>query len=84
MIMLIIGFVDLRIRSSEDRCRMEVEFSIGMLDSQHYTVAFSSPRNLLIKKADGEDLAGYTNSPLTPAMLVINLVELIGIEPTTS
>ena len=84
MIMLIIGLVNLKIRNSENNCKMEFEFGIGMLDSQHYTVAFSSLMELLIKKADGENLAEYTKNPLTPAMLVINLVELIGIEPTTS
>jgi hypothetical protein len=55
-----------------------------MLDSQHFTVAFSSGVELLTKKADGEDLAVSTKNPLPPAMLLIKLVELIGIEPTTS
>jgi hypothetical protein len=36
------------------------------------------------KKADGEDLAACNNNPMPPAMLLIKLVELIGIEPTTS
>jgi hypothetical protein len=55
-----------------------------MLDSQHSTVAFSSGVELLTKKTDGEDLVVSTNNPLPPAMLLIKLVELIGIEPTTS
>ncbi len=56
----------------------------GMLDSQHSTVAFSSGAELLTKKANGEGLAVPTNNPLPPAMLIPKLVELIGIEPTTS
>jgi len=37
---------------------------LGMLDSQHSTVAFSSGVELLTKKAGGEDLAVSTNDPL--------------------
>ena len=44
---------------------MEFQFGIGMLDSQHCTVAFSNSRNLLTKKAGGEDLVRPTNDPLT-------------------
>ncbi len=61
-----------------------MNLSAGMLDSQHFTVAFSSGVELLTKKTDGEDLVVSTNNPLPPAMLLIKLVELIGIEPTTS
>ena len=61
-----------------------------MLDSQHSTAAFSSPKFSGVhlkqtnKKADGEDLAVCSNNPIPPAILQIKLVELIGIEPTTS
>ena len=65
MIMLIIELGYLKILNNENNCKMEFEFGMGVLDSQHYTVAFSSPMNLEIKKTDGEDLAGYTESANT-------------------
>jgi hypothetical protein len=57
---------------------------VEMLDSQHSVLLFQRVEMTPKEKTGSADLTLSVNDPLLPAILPQKLVELIGIEPTTS